>query len=111
MVFEVLVPVEQGNLELYILRIVEHISYIFTLNQARDRQKKRGGTKGIRIDAEGDASLEDLTNPNPETQINGSVPSPSAENAKSSSTKVWNLHLSFVESEILICISLYSEVL
>lgn len=31
--------------------------------QAKDRQKKKGGTKGIRIDAEGDASLEDLANP------------------------------------------------
>ncbi|GMH28344.1 hypothetical protein Nepgr_030187 [Nepenthes gracilis] len=28
--------------------------------QAKDRQKKKQGTKGIRIDAEGDASLEDL---------------------------------------------------
>ncbi|GAA0175321.1 hypothetical protein LIER_28512 [Lithospermum erythrorhizon] len=31
--------------------------------QAKERQKKKSGTKGIRIDAEGDASLEDLANP------------------------------------------------
>ncbi|XP_031494199.1 chromatin-remodeling ATPase INO80 [Nymphaea colorata] len=30
--------------------------------QARERQKKKRATKGIRVDAEGDASLEDLTN-------------------------------------------------
>ncbi|OVA12937.1 SNF2-related [Macleaya cordata] len=29
--------------------------------QGKDRQKKKPGTKGIRIDAEGDASLDDLT--------------------------------------------------
>nr|XP_004236584.1 chromatin-remodeling ATPase INO80 [Solanum lycopersicum] len=30
--------------------------------QAKERQKRKGGTKGIRIGADGDASLEDLTN-------------------------------------------------
>ncbi|XP_060183897.1 chromatin-remodeling ATPase INO80 isoform X1 [Lycium barbarum] len=32
------------------------------LQQAKERQKRKGGTKGIRIGADGDASLEDLTN-------------------------------------------------
>lgn len=50
--------------------------------QARDRQKKKSGTRGIRIDAEGDASLEDLTNP--ESQVNGSQPS---QDEKEKSTK------------------------
>lgn len=35
----------------------------FAPNQAKDRQKKKGGTKGIRIDAEGGASFEDFANP------------------------------------------------
>ncbi|KAL3819763.1 hypothetical protein ACJIZ3_005668 [Penstemon smallii] len=30
--------------------------------QAKDRQKKKGGTKGIRVDADGGASFEELTN-------------------------------------------------
>uniref|UniRef100_A0A5B7AT52 Chromatin-remodeling ATPase INO80 n=1 Tax=Davidia involucrata TaxID=16924 RepID=A0A5B7AT52_DAVIN len=53
--------------------------------QARDRQKKKGGTKGIRVNAEGDASLEDLTNI--ESQSNGYEPSPDPEKAKSSNKK------------------------
>jgi len=53
--------------------------------QARDRQKKRGGTKAIRIDAEGDASLEDLTNAG--SQGNGVDASPDPEKAKSSNKK------------------------
>ncbi|XP_058204448.1 chromatin-remodeling ATPase INO80 isoform X1 [Rhododendron vialii] len=53
--------------------------------QARDRQKKRGGTKAIRIDAEGDASLEDLSNAGP--RGNGVEASPDPEKAKSSSKK------------------------
>ncbi|KAM3338361.1 chromatin-remodeling ATPase INO80 isoform X1 [Capsicum galapagoense] len=32
------------------------------LQQARERQKRKGGIKGIRIGADGDATLEDLTN-------------------------------------------------
>ncbi|KAL0316801.1 UNVERIFIED_CONTAM: Chromatin-remodeling ATPase INO80 [Sesamum radiatum] len=52
--------------------------------QAKDRQKKRSGTKGIRIDAEGGASLEDLANP--ELQDNESeLPDP--DKAKSSNKK------------------------
>lgn len=58
----------------------------FVLYQSRDRQKKKSGTKGIRIDAEGDAYLEDLTNP--ESQVNGSQPSPDPEKGKSNNKKV-----------------------
>lgn len=57
-----------------------------SLYQARDRQKKKSGTRGIRIDAEGDASLEDLTNP--ELQVNGSQPS---LDEKEKSAKVPNI--------------------
>ncbi|KAL6987197.1 putative DNA helicase ino80 [Sarracenia purpurea var. burkii] len=53
--------------------------------QARDRQKKRIGTKGIRIDAEGGASLEDLANI--ESQGNGVEASPDPEKVKSNSKK------------------------
>ncbi|KAG8367869.1 hypothetical protein BUALT_Bualt16G0117500 [Buddleja alternifolia] len=53
-------------------------------NQAKDRQKKKGGTKGIRIDAEGGASLEDLANP--ELQGNESD-LPDLDKAKSSNKK------------------------
>ncbi|KAL1821631.1 hypothetical protein DCAR_0418060 [Daucus carota subsp. sativus] len=53
--------------------------------QARDRQKKKSGTRGIRIDAEGDASLEDLTNS--ESQVNGSQPSQDPEKEKSTKRK------------------------
>ncbi|PSS01777.1 DNA helicase [Actinidia chinensis var. chinensis] len=53
--------------------------------QARDRQKRKGGTKRIRIDAEGDASLEDVTNNG--SQGNGVEASPDPEKAKSSSKK------------------------
>ncbi|PON44294.1 DNA helicase INO [Parasponia andersonii] len=52
--------------------------------QAKDRQKKKQ-TKGIRVDAEGDASLEDLTNNVPEAA--GNEDSPDPEKAKSSSKK------------------------
>lgn len=53
--------------------------------QAKDRPKKKQPTKGIRLDAEGDASLEDLTN----TGAQGTVvePSPDPEKAKSSNKK------------------------
>ncbi|KAK9125166.1 hypothetical protein Scep_014012 [Stephania cephalantha] len=40
--------------------------------QGKDRQKKKRGTKGIRLDAEGEASLEDLTNGGPASIPNGS---------------------------------------
>ncbi|XP_052173015.1 chromatin-remodeling ATPase INO80 isoform X2 [Diospyros lotus] len=53
--------------------------------QAKDRQKRKGGTKGIRIDAEGDASLEEFTNNG--SQGNGVDASPDPEKAKSSSKK------------------------
>ncbi|CAL5420787.1 unnamed protein product [Camellia sinensis] len=53
--------------------------------QGRDRQKKKGGTKGILIDAEGDASLEDVTNIG--SQENVSEASPDPEKAKSSNKK------------------------
>uniref|UniRef100_A0A5B7AP69 Chromatin-remodeling ATPase INO80 n=1 Tax=Davidia involucrata TaxID=16924 RepID=A0A5B7AP69_DAVIN len=53
--------------------------------QARDREKKKGGAKGIRVDAEGDASLEDLTNIG--SQGNGYEPSPDPEKANSSNKK------------------------
>lgn len=62
------------------------ITQCISLYQARDRQKKKSGTRGIRIDAEGDASLEDLTNS--ESQVNGSQPSQDPEKEKS--TKVPN---------------------
>ncbi|KAL2465986.1 DNA helicase INO80 [Abeliophyllum distichum] len=52
--------------------------------QAKDRQKKKGGTKGIRIDAEGGASLEDLTNP----ELQGTESEPTdADKAKSNDKK------------------------
>ncbi|XP_022153944.1 DNA helicase INO80 [Momordica charantia] len=51
---------------------------------AKDRQKKKQA-KGIRVDAEGDASLEDLTNAEPRgTEYD---PSPDLEKTKSSSKK------------------------
>ncbi|KAL6534641.1 putative DNA helicase ino80 [Orobanche gracilis] len=53
--------------------------------QAKDRQKKKGGSKGIRVDADGLASLEDLTNP----ELQGSEPEPPdpTDKTKSSSKK------------------------
>ncbi|XP_059668388.1 chromatin-remodeling ATPase INO80 isoform X2 [Cornus florida] len=53
--------------------------------QGKDRQKKKAGSKAIRIDAEGDASLEDLANFG--SQGNGHEPSPDPEKAKSSNKK------------------------
>ncbi|PIN02504.1 SNF2 family DNA-dependent ATPase [Handroanthus impetiginosus] len=52
--------------------------------QAKDRQKKKGGTKGIRIDAEGGASLEDLSKT--ELQDNDSEPF-DTDKSKSSNKK------------------------
>ncbi|XP_060967508.1 chromatin-remodeling ATPase INO80 isoform X1 [Cannabis sativa] len=54
------------------------------LQQAKDRQKKKQ-TKGIRVDAEGDASLEDLANNVPEAA--GHENSPDLEKTKSASKK------------------------
>ncbi|XP_007028646.2 PREDICTED: DNA helicase INO80 isoform X1 [Theobroma cacao] len=53
--------------------------------QAKDRIKKKQPTKGIRLDAEGDASLEDLTNTGAEGT--GTEPSADPEKAKSSNKK------------------------
>lgn len=53
---------------------------------AKDRQKKNHGTKGIRIDAEGEPTLEDLSNLVP-PPANGHEPSPDPEKAKSSNKK------------------------
>ncbi|XVF56192.1 hypothetical protein PTKIN_Ptkin06aG0098600 [Pterospermum kingtungense] len=53
--------------------------------QAKDKSKKKQPTKGIRLDAEGDASLEDLTNTG--AQGNGAEPSLDQEKAKSSNKK------------------------
>ncbi|XP_057983350.1 chromatin-remodeling ATPase INO80 [Malania oleifera] len=53
--------------------------------QLKDKQKNKRGSKGIRLNAEGDASLEDLANIG--SQGTGSEPSPDPERAKSSSKK------------------------
>lgn len=50
--------------------------------QGRDRQKKKRGTKGIRIDAEGDASLEDLTDTALPTSVNEDTPEQGTINKK-----------------------------
>lgn len=52
----------------------------------KDKQKKKRGTKGILLDAEGDATLEDLPNV---SQGHVQEPSPDAERPKSSNKKVW----------------------
>ena len=54
--------------------------------QVKDKQKKKQ-TKGIRVDAEGDASLEDLTNP-AASQGTGNEESPDVERSKSNNKKV-----------------------
>ena len=54
--------------------------------QAKDRQKRKQPTKGIRLDAEGDASLEDLTNVGSEGT--GNEPNPDSDRLKSTSKKV-----------------------
>ncbi|EYU20766.1 hypothetical protein ABFS82_11G010600 [Erythranthe guttata] len=53
--------------------------------QAKDRQKKKGGAKGIRIDSEGGASLEDLANI--ELQDNNESELPDPDKSKFSSKK------------------------
>ncbi|KAK2651936.1 hypothetical protein Ddye_011792 [Dipteronia dyeriana] len=56
--------------------------------QAKDRQKKKQPTKGIWIDAEGDAYLEDLTNAGAQpAQGAGQEPSPDPEKATPSNKK------------------------
>ncbi|KAI5318254.1 hypothetical protein L3X38_037962 [Prunus dulcis] len=54
--------------------------------QTKDKQKKKQ-TKGIRVDAEGDASLEDLTNPASAPQGTGHEDSPDVEKSKSNNKK------------------------
>lgn len=54
--------------------------------QAKDKQKKKRGTKGILIDAEGDASLEDLDSVAAEAAAEVQ-PSPDPEKVKSSNKK------------------------
>jgi hypothetical protein len=68
------------------LNCFQNFLIIFFSGQVKDRQKKKLSTKGIRVDAEGDASLEDLTNA--EAQGTAPEPSPDPEKAKSSSKKV-----------------------
>ncbi|KAG9454766.1 hypothetical protein H6P81_007670 [Aristolochia fimbriata] len=53
--------------------------------QAKDRQKKKRGMKGIRIDAEGDATLEDISALG--SQAAGNEPGNELENGKSSNKK------------------------
>lgn len=68
-----------------ILFHLQILKNLFFFCQAKDRQKKKQA-KGIRVDAEGDASLEDLTNAEPRgTEYD---PSPDLEKTKSSSKKV-----------------------
>nr|GEV50301.1 DNA helicase INO80 isoform X2 [Tanacetum cinerariifolium] len=43
--------------------------------QVKDRQKRKGGTKAIRIDEEGDACLEDLMDPEPPIDAHTTSPS------------------------------------
>ncbi|XP_077252538.1 DNA helicase INO80-like protein isoform X2 [Tasmannia lanceolata] len=52
-----------------------------------DRQKKKRATKGIRIDAEGDASLEDFTNPGSQGAGNELVPEVENGNATNKKRK------------------------
>lgn len=54
--------------------------------QVKDRQKKKNPTKAIRLDAEGDASLEDLSNAL--AQGSGQDASADTEKASSSNKKV-----------------------
>ena len=62
---------------------------MFLLPKAKDRLKKKQPTKGIWVDAEGDASLEDLENTG--AQGTGAEPSPDPEKAISSNNKVLKL--------------------
>lgn len=60
--------------------------------QVKDRQKKKQPTKCIRIDAEGDATLEELEEAG--RQDNGEEPCQEPEKAKSSNKKVCMLTIS-----------------
>lgn len=44
--------------------------------QAKDRQKKKGATKGIRIDEEGDAFFEDVAKFEPPVDYDDTFPNP-----------------------------------
>lgn len=66
-------------------------------HQAKERQKKKGGGKGIRIDAEGDASLEDLVDPL--SQENESELALDPDKAKHSNKKVKSLSISLSVTE------------
>lgn len=65
---------------------------LLTVCQAKDRQKKKP-TKAIRLDAEGDATLEDLTEN--DAQGGGHEHSQDAEKAKSCNKKVFHFILVF----------------
>ena len=80
--------------------IFRNFNYLFS-GQVKDRQKKKQSTKGIRVDAEGDASLEDLTNAG--AQGTGPEPSPDPEKAKSSNKKVLKF---FVTCLCILCLVL-----
>lgn len=54
----------------------------------KDKQKKKQPTRGIRLDAEGDASWEDITNTGAQ---GGQEPSTDPEKATSVNKKVWGL--------------------
>lgn len=74
---------------LFIFQSSVFLIHIILFCQVKDRQKKKQ-TKGIRVDAEGDASLEDLTN-TAASQGTGNEESPDVERSKSSNKKVLKL--------------------
>lgn len=51
-------------------------------SQAKDRQKRKGGTKAIRIDEEGDARLEDITESEPPLDPYATSPAEKAVSSK-----------------------------
>lgn len=53
----------------------------------KDRQKRKGGTKAIRIDEEGDARLEDVLDPEPAADAYTTSPA----DKPTSSKKVWKI--------------------
>ncbi|OVA07298.1 SNF2-related [Macleaya cordata] len=50
--------------------------------QGKDKQKKKRGTKGIRVDAEGDASLEDYANTASQNAVSDAAPELETSNKK-----------------------------
>ncbi|XP_023741476.1 chromatin-remodeling ATPase INO80 isoform X1 [Lactuca sativa] len=50
--------------------------------QVKDRQRRKGGTKAIRIDEEGDARLEDITDPEPPSDPFNTSPSEKPSSSK-----------------------------